>query len=61
MEFLGSRGLTSDFAGVFAGATAIFPVRAMGYELCGMRMERSARARASTRARANTEILAAPE
>ena len=37
------KGICWDF---FAGATAIFPVRAMGYELCGMRMERSARARA---------------
>ena len=36
------RGLTTGFAGFFAGGTAIFPVRAMGYELCGMRMERSA-------------------
>ena len=41
-EFVGSRGLTRGFAGVFAGATEIFPVRAMGYELCGMRMERTA-------------------
>ena len=30
------------FAGFFAGGTTIFPVRAMGYELCGMRMARSA-------------------
>ena len=39
-DFLASRGLTRGFAGFFAGARAFFPVRAMGYELCGMRMER---------------------
>ena len=32
MDFGGSRVLTSGFTGVFEGATAIFPVRAMGYE-----------------------------
>ena len=41
-DFGALRGLTTGFAGFFAGGTAIFPVRAMGYELCGMRMERSA-------------------
>ena len=39
---MASRGLTRGFAGFFADGTAIFPVRAMGYELCGMRMKRSA-------------------
>jgi hypothetical protein len=49
--------LSRDETAAKMGHPAIFPVRAMGYELCGMRMERPVGAKAT----ANTEILAAPE
>jgi hypothetical protein len=38
--------LTCEFAGVFEGGAKDFFVSALSYELCGMRMERPARARA---------------